>query len=130
MAYNILFYKDRKGNEPVLDYLKELNDRNDKDSRIKMNKILDYIGTLSQYGTRAGEPYVKHLDGDIWELRPLKDRILFVGWKDSSFVLLHTFVKKTQKTPVREILKARKEFADFVKRSERHEKENKQSSGA
>ncbi len=30
-----------------------------------------------EHGTAAGEPYVKHLDGEIWELRPLRDRILF-----------------------------------------------------
>ncbi len=124
MAFNIVFYQDKKGNAPVLDYLKKLGSRTDKDSRIKMNKIQDYIEVLSQYGTRAGEPFVKHLDGDIWELRPLKDRILFAAWDGNRFVLLHTFVKKTQKTPVREILKAKSEFADFVKRSGHHENKN------
>ena len=39
----------------------------------------DYIELLSQHGTRAGQPYIKHLDAEIWELRPLRDRILFVA---------------------------------------------------
>mgnify|MGYP000614733014 FL=1 len=30
---------------------------------------------LRNYGTLAGEPYMKHLEGDIWELRPIRDRI-------------------------------------------------------
>ncbi len=127
MAFNIIFYQDKKGNKPVLDYLEELKSRTDKDSRVKMNKILDYVNILKEYGTRAGEPYMKHLDGDIWELRPLKDRILFAGWDGNTFVLLHTFVKKTQKTPVREILKAKHEFADFVKRREHHETEKEET---
>ncbi|MDZ5724784.1 type II toxin-antitoxin system RelE/ParE family toxin [Acetobacterium sp. K1/6] len=38
---------------------------------------------------------VKHIDGDIWELRPLADRIFFFYWKDNTFVLLHYFHKKT-----------------------------------
>lgn len=38
--------------------------------------------------------YAKHLDGDIWELRPINDRILFTGWVDGAFVLLHSFIKK------------------------------------
>lgn len=117
-VYNIIFYKDRNGKQPVLEYLKELAAKKDKDSRIKLNKLNDYIQALSVYGTRAGEPYVKHLEDDIWELRPLRDRILFAAWVNRSFVLLHHFVKKTQKTPRREIDQAKKELADFTERSE------------
>lgn len=117
--HDIHFYRDQNGNEPVLEYMRELSGKHDKDSRIKLNKINDYIQMLSEYGTRAGEPYVKHLDGDIWELRPLRDRILFVGWVNGSYVLLHHFMKKTQKTPAREIAQAKRELADLRERSER-----------
>lgn len=55
MAFGIIFYQTKRGTTPVLDYLKELGSRTDKDSRIKMNKIQDYIEVLSQYGTRAGD---------------------------------------------------------------------------
>ena len=71
---------------------------------------------MSQYGTQLGSPYIKHIDGDIWELRPLSDRIFFVGWMGGGFVLLHQFVKKTQKTPKREIEQARRELADLKER--------------
>lgn len=114
--HEIHFYRDRNGKEPVLEYLRELSQKKDKDSRIKANKINDYIEVLSQYGTQAGEPYIKHLDGDIWELRPLRDRILFVAWVNGSFVLLHHFMKQTQKTPAREIDKAKRELADLIER--------------
>ena len=76
----IYFYKDKQGNQPVLDYMRELARHDNKDSRIKLNKLNDYIELLSQHGTRAGQPYIKHLDEEIWELRPLRDRILFVAW--------------------------------------------------
>lgn len=101
---------------PVAEYITELSQKKDKDSRIKLNKIRDYIKILSEYGLQAGEPYVKHLCDDIWELRPLRDRILFVGWINGSFVLLHHFKKKTQKTPMREISKAKREIADLIER--------------
>ena len=52
---------------------------------------------LKNRGTMIGEPFIKHLEGDIWELRPLRDRILFAAWLDDGFILLHYFVKKTQK---------------------------------
>lgn len=121
--HNIYFYKDRNGNEPVKEYLAELAAKKDKDSRIKLNKIRDYMKTLSVYGTQAGEPYIKHLDGEIWELRPLRDRILFVAWVNGSYVLLHQFMKKTQKTPAREIEKAKRELADIVERGIDYEQE-------
>ena len=112
----VYFYRDQNGNEPVLEYLKELASKNDKDSRIKRNKVNDYIQALSQYGTSIGEPYIKHLDGEIWELRPLRDRILFVAWYNGSYVLLHVFMKKTRKTPAREIDRAKRELADLMER--------------
>ncbi len=119
--HNIYFYKDKKGKQPVLEYLKFLKNKKDKDSRIKLNKINDYIQMLSIYGTQIGEPYVKHLENNIWELRPLRDRIFFVGWIDGSYILLHYFIKKTQKTPVREIKQAKKELADLIERSKKNE---------
>lgn len=108
--YNIYFYEDQKGHQPVAEYILELSRKKDKDSRIKLKKIHEYIKILSIWGTQAGEPYVKHIEGHIWELRPLRDRIFFVVWTGNSFVLLHHFVKKTQKTPVKEIEKAKKEL--------------------
>ena len=71
---------------------------------------------LSEYGTRCGEPYVKHLDGDIWELRPGKNRILFACYKGGYFIVLRHFVKKTQKTPPGEIEIAKKRYIDFCAR--------------
>ena len=122
MVHYIYFYKDKNGNEPVLEYMRELASKKGKDSRIKLNKINDYIELLSQHGTRAGEPYIKYLDAEIWELRPLRDRILFVAWIDGSFVLLHHFMKKTQKTPKREIEQAKRELADLKERGLDNEK--------
>lgn len=114
--YRIAFYTDSHGVSPVADYLKQLALQKSKDSRIRLNKIRDYLKILSIHGTRAGEPYVKHLEGEIWELRPIRDRILFVSWQDGQFVLLHQFLKKTQKTPRREIRKAQQELKDLKER--------------
>lgn len=117
--HEILFYKERNGKIPVYDYMRELAQSGSKDSRIKYNKIAQYIKVLAQEGTEAGEPIMKHLDGDIWELRPIRDRILFAAYVNGSFVLLHVFMKQTQKTPAREIERAKRELADFMERSSR-----------
>ena len=101
--YQVHFYQDSSGHQPVKEYIQELEREKSKDSRIKLNKIRDYIKVLELKGTRAGEPFVKHLEDEIWELRPLRDRILFAAWVNESFVLLSHFVKKTQKTPKEKI---------------------------
>lgn len=120
--YRVEFYKDKDGNEPVKEYISSLASKNDKDSRINLNKIRDYIKTLSEYGTRAGEPYVKHIEGEIWELRPLRNRILFFGYDGDRIILLSHFIKKTQKTPQREIDKAKRLMKDHKERSNGDEK--------
>ena len=119
-VYEIEFYRDSKGNEPVKQYLEELAGKSstNKDARVRLNKIVAYIDLLAEHGTRIGEPVTKHLDGDIWELRPFRDRILYFYWKNDTFVLLHYFVKKTQKTPAREIEQAKRNMADHLERND------------
>ncbi len=114
--YEIYFYRDRNGRSPVEEYVNELGWKRDKNSRIRLNKFYEYVKALSEYGLQLREPYIKHIDGDIWELRPLSDRVFFVGWTNGSFVLLHHFAKKTQKTPPREIERAKRELADLKER--------------
>ena len=55
-----------------------------------------------------GEPYLKHITDDIWELRPKKVRIFFSYLGDNKYVFLNYFIKKTKRTPIREIIKAKK----------------------
>ncbi len=118
--YEIIFYHSRSGKFEIEDYLDELGQKakTSKTDRIKRIKILSYLSALAQYGTRIGQPIVKHIEGSIWELRPLNNRILFFYWKDNKFVLLHHFIKKSQKTPQREIEQARLKLKDFLERSE------------
>ena len=115
--YNIVFYEDNKGNSPVRDYTNELTKKNDTFSKSKVKKISYQIQRLEMFGTRNGEPIIKHIEGEIWELRPVPDRILFAAWIENSFVLLHHFRKDTQKTPPGEIEKAKNELADFKNRN-------------
>jgi len=63
--YEVVYYMDRRGNEPVKRFIDKLAVRKDKDSRINLFKIREYIRLLSIHGLSAGEPYIKHLQGDI-----------------------------------------------------------------
>jgi phage-related protein len=122
LEFKVKLYSDAQGNQPIKEYLTDLSRKTDKDSRIKLTKIDYYLQALRKYGTRAGEPFVKHIDGDIWELRPLSDRFFFFYWRDDTFILLHHFVKKTRKTPPAELEQAKRNLNDFIERSEDNEK--------
>ena len=114
--YRIKFYEDKAGNKPVREYLKELRKKKDKESRIKYNKIIKYLNYLKEKGTFVGNPIVKHIEDNIWELRPDKERIFFVVYIKGVFVLLHAFTKQTQKTPEKELERARAEYRDLLER--------------
>ena len=73
---------------------------------------------LSDRGLNLGAPYIKHVDQEIWELRPLRDRILFAYWENNKFIILSHFMKQTQKTPKKEIEKAKRYLYDYKKRSD------------
>jgi len=114
--YDIIFYKDRHGTEPIKEYIKKLAAKSDKDSRINTNKILEYMDYLRKHGHNVREPYAKRLDGEIWELRPIDNRILYATWEGNKFILLHHFRKETQKTPPREMKQAKRNLADIRER--------------
>lgn len=121
--YKIIFYKDKNGKSAIEDYIQVLQDKgiSNKDSRIKVNKIISYINQLSIKGLEIREPYIKHLEDGIWELRPLRDRILFAYYDNNNFILLHQFMKKTQKTPRKEIKRALINLEDYKRRSDKNE---------
>jgi phage-related protein len=75
------------------------------DIRASFQRIVDLI--KSHGLERVREPYVKHLEGQLWEMR-MKGRSgiargVYVTAIGKRVVVVHIFVKKTQKTPRREI---------------------------
>ncbi|MCL2322821.1 MAG: type II toxin-antitoxin system RelE/ParE family toxin [Oscillospiraceae bacterium] len=121
--YYIRFYRDKNNNSPITQYIEALKKNKTKDSRIKLKKAIEYIGLLKRFGLRIGKPAIKHINGtQLWELRPSNDRIFFVYFENDTFILLHQFTKKTQKTPSREIEKALNNLKDFKERIEENAK--------
>ena len=90
---------------------------NVKEARIILNKINDYFSMLEEFGTRAGEPYIKHIEGDIWELRPRSDRFFFAFRKENIFYILHYYTKKSQKMSEKDYRQALNKLRDLDKRS-------------
>ena len=113
MVWEIELYKDRSGKEPVADFLDGLQGG----TRAKVVKMFD---RLAEYGVLLDEPFTRQIRGKIRELR-VKDnqgnvRILYFTFTGRRFILLHGFLKKTDKTPEREIDLAEKRMKEFIER--------------
>ena len=121
--YTVEFYETRDGQCPVWDFLEDLRIKSasNKDARIQHKQASLYIELLQQNGTRLNDNITKHLEDGIWELRPGNNRVFYFFYENNTFVLLHQFRKKSQKTPKREIEKAKSERIDYLSRKE-HDK--------
>ena len=118
--YDIEIYTDKTGYSETAEWIMELDKKagTSKEHRIRLKKIYEYIELLKHYGTRVGTPVVKHLTvTDLWELRPVRDRVIFIYADNNKFLLLNHVVKKSEKTPVREIEKAKRMLKDYIERS-------------
>ena len=75
------------------------------DQRAKFLRIAELIEANGL--DRVREPYVKHLDGPLWEIRLRGrdgiSRAIYVPASGRRVVVVRVFVKKTQKTPRREL---------------------------
>ena len=121
--YTVEFYETRDGQCPVWEFLENLRIKSvsNKDARIQHKQASLYIELLQQNGTRLNDNITKHLEDGIWELRPGNNRVFYFFYENNTFVLLHQFRKKSQKTPKREIEKAKSERIDYLSRKE-HDK--------
>ncbi len=69
--------------------------------RARLSRIVELIEALGL--EKVGEPHVKHLEGKLWEMRPKAQdgiaRAIYVTATGRRVVIVHAFVKKTQRTP-------------------------------
>jgi phage-related protein len=104
-----VFYELPSGRVPVREWLKALCE---KDRKIVGDDI-----RLVEFGWPVGMPLCRSLGGGLWEVRSELtqsriSRVLFCV-HDRRMVLLHAFIKKTQKTPDADLalaLKRKKEI--------------------
>lgn len=113
--FDIDFYRKENGSCPVEQFLDSL------DSKMRA-KLLRTIELLQQNGNELREPYSKSLGDGIFELRVKQatdiSRVLYFFVVKHKIVLTNGFVKKTQRTPIKEIDLARKYKEDYLQRKE------------
>lgn len=117
--YEAIFYDLPNGTEPALDFIKSL----DVKMRAKLEKS---IALLQQVGPELRLPYSEHLDDGIFEIRAKQGtnitRVLYFFFVGKKIILTNGFVKKTQKTPKKELDLAKKYCAEYKSRGEKNDK--------
>lgn len=111
--YMAEFYATEDGREPAKEFIEGLNAK-------MIAKILKIIELLEQNGPALRQPYSKHLEDGIFEIRAKQGsditRVLYFFVIGKKIVLTNGFVKKTQKTPNGEIEKAKRFRLDYERR--------------
>jgi|SRR6266853_1008204 len=98
----VAFFRSATGNEPVRDWLKSLT----REERRIIGEDLKKV----QFGWPLGMPLVRKLDRDLWEVRSRLPgriaRVIFTAG-EGRMVLVHGFIKKSQKTPKEDLALAK-----------------------
>lgn len=111
--WKIKYYARENESSPVYEFIEELPER-------VQSKLINTFNLLQDYGIRIREPHAKKVIGTpLWELRILGHnniRIFYIAVVELTFLMLHGFKKKTQKTPKKEIQLALNRLEEYTTR--------------
>ena len=107
--WKIVFYQSRRGDKPVEDFIDRLPEKD-------QDKVADYMDLLVERGMQLSQPYLKRMSGSdgVWELRPGKYRIFLSFLQQRKIVLIHMIVKKTQKTPQKDLKVTERRLREYI----------------
>lgn len=113
MGFKVQFYEKENGERPAEEFILGLD--------LKMRaKMIGLLKVLEEKGNYMREPYSKHLADGIFEVRCKEGnditRVLYFFYYGGNIILTNGFVKKTQKTPKKEIKVAKDRRRDYVER--------------
>lgn len=118
--YTIEFYETEDGDKPVYSFMISLEPK----MRAKVGAMMQL---QAEKGNELRKPYTEHLDDGIFELRTIQgnniSRVLFFFYVGHRIIITNGFIKKTRKTPPKEISLAKSRRDDFYRReAERNER--------
>lgn len=111
--YEIVFFTKTDGSQPAREFIDSLS--------VKMRaKILKILVMLQEYGGQVRMPYSEFLQDGIFQIRAQQEgnitRVLYFFNDGHKIILTNGFTKKTPKTPVAEIEKAKRYKAEYERK--------------
>lgn len=122
----IYFYEEENGQSSVFDFFEKLRDKaaSNKQARTLLDNFYRRLDSLRINGATEGLPHFDTIKNSKYPLKEIRMkhtvgyyRILFCPWNGNSYVLLHLILKKTDKTPPRDIKRAERLMDDWLKRN-------------
>jgi phage-related protein len=114
VRWKIDYYRTPSGREPVQELIEDLPE-------IPRSRVYNTIELLAEFGPILKMPHAKKVTGTLlWELRVLGEaslRFFYVAKIGQSFLLLHGFTKRKQKTPRKEIKTALDRLKEYKSRA-------------
>lgn len=117
--YQVIFYEDKNSHSETFDYFLRISHSKQKQDKATYVKMRHQINLLKSLGPMLHSPQSKKLKGyrhQIWELRPMPERVFYGVWHQSKFILLNHYTKKSNETDPRQIEKALSLLDDWYER--------------
>lgn len=106
----VRFYRSATGREPVLEWLRGLDMEDRRAIGLDLMRV--------QFGWPIGMPLVRSLKDGLWEVRSAlpgqKTARLILCFHQKTLIVLHGFIKKTQKTPAEELELAKRRMKEVT----------------
>ncbi len=111
--FSLEFYETKQGKSPAEDFIRAMS------AKAKA-KFFQIANLLKEHGPEVRMPYSRFLEDGIFEARVIvgndSSRVLYFFMEGQRVIFTNGFVKKTQKTPRREIETAIRYRADYLKK--------------
>ena len=112
MTFLVNYWRNPTGKAPVEKYIDEINNKGER------AEVLAALKGIQEYGTDAVGVEFRQIEGKLWELKIRthgnQHRIFYVVLKGNEMFLLHAYLKKTPKAPLREIETAKQRMKQLM----------------
>ena len=112
MKLSVNYWHNPSGKAPVEKYIDSIENKEER------AEILSVLNGIQENGTDAIGVEFRHIEGKLWELKMRiysnQHRIFYVVLKGNKMILLHAYLKKTQKAPLKEVAVARQRMKTII----------------
>lgn len=113
MNFSINYWHNPSGKAPVEKYLDSIDNKEER------AELLSILKGIQENGTDAIGVEFRHIEGKLWELKIKthgnQHRIFYIVLKGNEMILLHAYLKKSQKAPLKEIKIARQRMKQLLR---------------
>lgn len=112
MKFSINYWRNPSGRAPVERYIDNIDNKEER------AELLSVLNGIQEKGTDAVGAEFRHIEGKLWELKirthGSQHRIFYVVLKENEMVLLHAYLKKTARAPLKEIQTAKQRLKQLI----------------